>query len=581
MNQDLELNELMQSIAKKSLELINDLKTQPAQLSMSITRYIDLTRDFQALLSSLLENPEKIWQMSIAYWQDAATLAQEQFNAWLQGRAMPINDKRFNHEAWINNPFFNLLSQHYLLASEHIASLLETLDYGDKHLAKRIQFFSQQYLDALSPTNFLQTNPQLMAETLQSHGKNLLRGLNNLLMDIDVDSSRLVTKMTDMNAFKPGKNIAMTKGRVIFRNDMMELIQYAPATAQVNAIPLLIIPPWINKYYILDLSPNNSLVGWLVGQGISVFIISWRNPDASFAEKDLYDYLNQGPMTAIEMIQKQLNVKQVNALGFCIGGTLLACLLAYYAALKETPIKSATFLASMIDFTDTGDMSVFIDEHQISELEKQMALKGYLDGRLMASTFNSLRANDLIWSFFIKHYLEGKDPVPFDILYWNADATNMPAAMHSQYLRRMYLQNDLVKPGAITLNNIPLDVSKITTPSFFISTIKDHIAPWQTTYTGFQLMQGKKQFVLGGSGHIAGIINPPSAQKYHYHVNKASAETAEQWLANATLKTGSWWPEWCQWLKKQSKKQIDAPDISQLPLKGDMDAPGSYVHQVG
>lgn len=579
MAEDTELSDLMQSVAVKSLQLLDGLKKQPTQLPRLLKEFIDLTNDFQALVATILKNPEQVWQMQMAYWQDALSLAQDQFNHWLEGKPMPIEDRRFSSEEWVNNPFFNLLSQHYLLASEHLNSLLEHLDYGDKQLAKRIQFFTRQYLDALSPANFLHTNPQLMAETIQSHGKNLLRGLQNLLTDMEAGSSRLIIKMTDTDAFKIGVNLATTPGKVIYRNEMMELIQFAPQTAKVKAIPLLMIPPWINKYYILDLSPNNSFIGWLVQQGITVFVISWVNPDSSYAQKGLYDYLKDGPITAIEVIQEQLGVKQVNTLGFCIGGTLLACMLAYLKAHNENPVRSATFLASMIDFSDPGDISVFIDEQQILRIEEEMHSKGFLDGRFMASTFNSLRANDLVWTFFIKNYLQGKDPVPFDILYWNADATNMPAKMHSQYLRWMYLHNDLVKPGKIHLNHTPLDVSKIDIPTFFVSTQKDHIAPWHTTYLGFQMMRGKKRFLLGGSGHIAGIINPPGSGKYTFYRNLSTTETANDWLAHATEHPGSWWPEWLNWLKKESGQSISAPDFKQLPFKGLMDAPGNYVRK--
>ncbi|KTD18199.1 PHA/PHB synthase family protein [Legionella jordanis] len=580
MTQDTELSDLMQSVALKSLQLIDSFKQQPAQTPALLKQFFDLTTSFQDLLTIILKNPEKLWQMQLAYLQDAMSLAQEQFKHWLEGKPMPIEDKRFNGDEWVNNPFFNLLSQHYLLASEHLNCLLENLDYGDKQLAKRVQFFTRQYLDALSPANFLHTNPQLMAETIQSHGKNLLRGLKNLLTDMESGSSRLIIKMTDTDAFKIGSNIATTPGKIIFRNDMMELIQYSPQTESVRSIPLLIVPPWINKYYILDLSPHNSFVKWLVQQGITVFMISWVNPDASYARKGIFDYLNEGPLTAIKTIQRQLGVKQVNILGFCIGGTLVACLLAYLKALGEKPIRTATFLASMIDFSDPGDISVFIDEQQIVRIEEEMHAKGFLDGRFMASTFNSLRANDLVWSFFVKNYLQGKNPVPFDILYWNADATNMPAKMHSQYLRWMYLHNHLVKPGKIHLNHVPLDVTQIDIPTFFVSTQKDHIAPWKTTYMGFQLMKGKKRFLLGGSGHIAGIVNPPTSGKYGFYRNSSSNQSAEEWLANAKHQPGSWWPEWLNWLEKQAGEVIPAPDFKQLPLKGIMDAPGEYVRKV-
>ncbi|MBA2709055.1 MAG: class I poly(R)-hydroxyalkanoic acid synthase [Tatlockia sp.] len=580
MNQDEELRKIMQTVAEKSMRILAGYKNKPAQFSKLLQQYIDLTKDFQLLISIILKNPEEVWRMQMAYWQDAFSLAQEQMNHWMDGKPMPISDRRFSSEEWVNNPFFNFMSQHYLLASEHMNSLLEHIEYGDKQMAKRVQFFTRQYLDGLSPANFLHTNPQLMAETLQSHGKNLLLGLQNLLTDIEAGPSRLIIKMTDSDAFSVGKNLATTPGKVIYRNEMMELIQFKPQTEQVKTIPLLIIPPWINKYYIMDLSTNNSFVGWLVKQGITVFIISWVNPDKSYKSKGLFNYLKDGPMTAIEIIQKQLKVKQVNTLGFCIGGTLLACTLAYLKAHNQNPVKSATFLAAMIDFSDPGDISVFIDEQQILRIEEEMHSKGFLDGRFMASTFNSLRANDLVWSFFIKHYLQGQNPVPFDILFWNADVTNMPAKMHSQYLRWMYLHNDLIKPGKIKLNNTPLDVTKIDIPTFFVSTQKDHIAPWKTTYLGFQKMGGKKRFLLGGSGHIAGIINSPDAKKYGFHRNHSTDQTAEDWLASASEHPGSWWPEWLKWLNGESGRRIKAPEFAKLPYPGLINAPGTYVYKV-
>ncbi|MFA5960212.1 MAG: class I poly(R)-hydroxyalkanoic acid synthase [Tatlockia sp.] len=577
MTQDKELTETLKTIAEKSMRIMEDMKNNPTQLSELVRQYMELTRNFQGLIIALLKNPEAVIKMQVDYWQDTFSLMQEQLLCFVEGKPMPISDQRFNSDEWVNNPFFNFISQHYLLASEHINSLLCHMEFGDKQLAKRVQFFTRQYLDALSPANFLQTNPQLMAETIQSHGKNLLQGLQNLLTDMENGSSRLLIKMTDTKAFKVGVNIATTRGKVIFRNDMMELLQYSPQTEKVYSVPLLMIAPWINKYYILDLSQHNSLIDWLVKQGITVFVISWANPDKSYAKKGLFDYMQDGPATAISVIQKQLNVSQVNTLGFCIGGTLLACMLAYFQAKKIKSVRSATFLASMIDFSEPGDIAVFIDEQQIQRIEEEMNTKGFLDGRFMASTFNSLRANDLVWSFFIKNYLQGKSPVPFDILFWNADVTNMPLTMHSQYLRWMYLHNDLIKPNKIQLNHVGLDVSQIDIPTFFVSTEKDHIAPWQTTYAGFQLMRGKKRFLLGGSGHIAGIINPPGSSKYSFYRNVENASTPSGWLAKATEHKGSWWPEWFKWLKKESGPLIDAPSFAALPYKGLMDAPGEYV----
>ncbi len=574
---DKELHDLMNSVAQKSLQMIANFQDKPEHLPALIQQLIHLTEHFQSLLAVFLQNPEQVWEMQINYWHHALELAHNQFTSWLEGKTLPINDKRFASEEWVSNPFFNLLCQQYILASDHLNTLLHKIEYTDKNSAKKLRFFMKQYLDALSPANFAHTNPQIMAETISSRGKNLLRGLHNLLSDLEHDAVNLSIKMTDTSAYEIGVNLATTPGKVIFRNEMMELIQYSAQTSKVKAVPLLMVPPWINKYYILDLSAHNSLVRWLVQHGITVFIISWVNPDSRFAKKSFYDYLNEGPHTAIEVIKNQLNVKQVNTLGFCIGGTLLASLLAYHKAIGNKSIRSATFLAAMIDFSDPGDISVFIDEQQIQKLEKEMESKGYLAGRFMASSFNALRANDLIWSFFIKNYLQGKNPIPFDILYWNGDSTNMPATMHSQYLRWMYLHNDLVKPGKIRLNNIPIDVTQIDIPTFFLSTEKDHIAPWETTYLGFQLMKGPKRFVLGGSGHIAGIINSPESVKYGYKTNELSPKQASKWLAGATEHRGSWWPEWLRWLKPNSGKTITAPNINDLPFPELGDAPGEYV----
>ncbi len=577
MSKDDELQQLMNSVADKSLHIIEQIQGDPEYIPDIIRQYIQLIEDMQSLTMTFLSHPEKLMQSQFSYWQDAFSLFQNQCLGWLDGKSSSLTDKRFKHEGWQNNPFFNCLGQHYLLASEHFNALLEQVQPDDPKVARKIRFLAQQYLDALSPANYLYTNPQLLSETIQSHGTNLLKGLNNFLSDVESGSHRLIIKMTDMNAFEPGKNIACTPGKVIFRNDLMELIQYEPVTEKVKSVPLLIVPPWINKYYILDLSPENSLVKWLTEQGITVFIISWVNPDERHADKSFFDYLHEGPETAIEIIQKQMKVEQVNTLGFCIGGTLLASLLAYHQAIGKKLIKSATFLAAMIDFSDPGDISVYIDDQQIKQIEVEMKRKGYLAGDFLASTFNSLRANDLIWSFFIKNYLQGKDPVPFDLLFWNADSTNMPARMMSEYLRWMYLHNDLIKPNQLKIKNAPLNIHKVNIPVCFVSTIKDHIAPWQTVYKGFQAFSGPKKFILGGSGHIAGIVNPPSANKYFYYSAENEASDSDLWLTQAEQHSGSWWPTWMDWLKKRSGKMIPAPSIENLTYKGLIKAPGRYV----
>lgn len=567
----------MQSVAEKSLHLIEHYKEKPTPIVNSVKHYMEMVEHTQDLIEILINNPEKTWQNQMAYWQDAIELATNQFNHWLQGKPLPIADFRFQKDSWLHNPFFNLLSQHYVLATKHMHAMLEAFEHEDKAALKRLRFFTTRYLDALSPSNYFHSNPEVIAETLQSSGKNLLRGLDNLLSDIEKDPHHLSINMTDKKAFGIGENIAKTKGKVIYRNEMMELIQYSPQTAKTKTIPLLIIPPWINKYYILDLSSHNSFVDYAVKQGITVFMISWVNPNEAHAKKGFYHYLKEGPQAALEVIQKQLSVKQVNALGFCIGGTLLATLLAYHKARKIKAIKSATFLTTMIDFSDPGDISVFIDEKQIKQLEEEMSEKGYLPGKVMANSFNSLKANELIWSFFIKNYMLGQEPAPFDILYWNSDSTNLPYTMHSQYLRWMYLHNNLIKPGKIKLNGCSIDVSKIDTPSFFLSTEKDHIAPWKTTYKGYEILKGPKCFVLGGSGHIAGVINPSTSSKYGYKTHDGLGLSPEAWLDKAKEHSGSWWPYWLKWLRQHSGKMVKAPEFGQLPIKPLMDAPGEYV----
>jgi poly[(R)-3-hydroxyalkanoate] polymerase subunit PhaC len=570
-------NQIMQSIATKSLKLIQTFYQNPSHPPVVIKQFIELTEDYQAFMTALFSNPENLIKMQMDYWQDALHLMNQQFIHWLDGKEVPIDDKRFSNEQWTNNPFFNLLSQQYLLATKHIQALVDSVEYKDENAAKKINFFAKQYLDALSPSNFAYTNPQVMNETVKSGGKNLLQGLENLLDDLNQGKANFTIKMTDFDAFSVGKNLAITPGKIIYQNDLIQLIQYKPATPKVKEIPLLIIPPWINKYYILDLSEKNSFVNYLVSQGITVFMISWVNPDKSHKDKNLFSYMELGPISAIETIQKQCNVDKVNALGFCVGGTLLASLIAYFKAKNTNMINCTTFLTSLIDFSDPGDIAIYIDEEQINILEQEMNKKGYLDGNYMATTFNSLRANDLIWSFFIKNYLHGKNPVPFDILYWNNDSTNMPAKMHSQYLRSMYLHNDLIKPGKMKINNTALDVSQIDIPSFFISTQKDHIAPWKTTYNGFLALTGEKHFVLGGSGHIAGIVNPPEKKKYGYYTNENQYQDAHEWLESATHRPGSWWPYWLKWLKKHSGTAIKAREPDKGKFKPLEDAPGSYV----
>lgn len=576
MQKDFETTKLIENIAQKGLEILEKFKFSSLPLD-TYNQYTSIYNDIINFLYINMKHPDKILNAQYKYLTEASLLLKEQLKSLSLGQSLTIDHKYFNDEKWQNNLFCNLLAHQYILATKHMNNITQLLEFEDVKLKKRINFFIQQYLQALSPENFLHTNPHLIETTIQDNGHNLLKGMLNFLDDINTPKTNFLHKMTDLKAFKLGENIAITKGKVIFKNDLMELIQYTPTTKTVRAIPLLMIPPWINKYYILDLSPKNSLVKWLVDNGISVFMISWVNPSKEHENTSFFDYLDKGPLQAIDIIKTQLNVKKINTLGFCIGGTLLSMLLGY---LESHPvINCATFLTTLIDFQNPGDIEVYIDDKQISFIEEKMKHKGYLEGEFMAQTFNSLRARDLIWSFFIKHYLKGESYIPFDLLYWNSDSTNMPRKMHSEYLRKLYLNNQLIQPNKFKLNKKPLNLHNITTPSFFIATNKDHIAPWQSVYQGYLLFKGKKRFLLGSSGHIAGVINPPDFNKYNYYYTIKDANSPSQWINNARLFQGSWWNQWFTWLKKYSGKLIDAKDFRDLPLKGIENAPGSYVRQ--
>ena len=429
----------------------------------------------------------------------------------------------------------------------------------------------------MSPSNFLLTNPEVLRKTAETGGENLIKGLNNLLSDLERGKGSLHIKMTDMDAFKLGENIGVSKGKVIYQNPVMQLIQYDPATETVLKRPLLIGPPWINKFYILDLRPRNSFVRWAVSQGHTVFMISWVNPDETLSELEFEDYMRMGYLDALDAIERATGEREVNAIGYCLGGTLLASTLAYMAAKGDDRIKSATFFVTMMDFQEAGELGVFIDEEQLSALEEKMNKRGYLEGSEMATTFNMLRANDLIWSFVVNNYLLGNEPFPFDLLYWNSDSTRMPAKMHSFYLRKMYQENKLAEPGAIELEGTPIDLGKVSIPTYFLSTREDHIAPWKSTYRGTQLLGGQKRFVLAASGHIAGVVNAPDSGKYSHWINPDLPADPEQWFHGATEIAGSWWPDWQRWATAMEKTQVPARVPGDGKLKPIEEAPGSYV----
>ena len=538
---------------------------------------------FAEMAANLLNDPKKVVNASFNLWQDYLTLGHALAHQMLGETIPPVvepapTDKRFKDDMWQQNMVFDFIKQTYLVSARWAQNLVNSVDDLDQSTAQKVDFHTRQMIDALAPSNFVITNPEVLRATVETRGENLVKGLNNLLADIERGKGKLSISMTDYDAFKVGENIAATPGKVIYRNDMIELIQYAPTTEQVNETPLLIVPPWINKYYVLDLKPRNSFVAWARDQGHTVFIISWVNPDTSLAEKNFDHYMAEGPLAAMDAIEQATGAKQVNALGFCLGGTLLTSTLAWLTAKGQASrVKCATLLATMTDFSQPGELGVFIDEMQVRMLENKMSAHGYLEAHELFDTFNKLRANDLIWSFVIRNYLLGKDPYPFDLLYWNSDTTRMPAAMFSTYLRKMYKENQLVVPGGITMNGVALDLSKIKTPLYMMSAHDDHIAPWASTFSLTGLAAGPVRFVLGGSGHIAGVINPPIAQKYCYWTNSRKYKNPQTWLAAAKENPGSWWTDWAEWIAKSTGPKVPARHPGDGALSPLCDAPGTYV----
>ena len=576
----------MAEIAARSQRLVSEFLARQgadgANGDLGMSDPLNVGNAFIEMTRRMMANPAPVIEAQFTLWRDYMRLWQSAAERFLGGNPAPVvqpapNDQRFKDAAWHESALFDFIKQSYLLTARWMQSTVKKVDGLDDKTAQKIDFYTRQFVDAIAPTNFVATNPEVLRATVDSGGENLVNGLKHLLEDLERGKGRLMIKMTDLDSFKVGKNIAVSPGKVVFRNDLIELIQYAPATAKVKQTPLLIVPPWINKFYILDLRPTNSFVKWAVEQGHTVFMVSWVNPDERLAEKTFDDYLLEGPLAALNAITQATGEKQVNVIGYCLGGTLVAALLAYLAAKGDGRIKSATFFASLVDFKEAGELSVFIDEEQLKSLEERMSKHGYLEGADMATTFNMLRANDLIWSFVVNNYLLGKEPFPFDLLYWNSDSTRMPAAMHSFYLRNMYQENRLSQPGGITLAGVPIDLHKIKTPTFILSTREDHIAPWRSTYVATQLYAGPVTFVLAASGHIAGVINPPGKSKYGHWTNDKLPKDPEAWLKDAQFHDGSWWPRWEAWSKQFAGGEVDARVPGDGKLKALADAPGTYV----
>jgi len=579
----IEVAKAMAQIAERSQRLVTQfLGREQEQGGAHLGDPLNIGAAFLELTARLMANPTKLVEAHVSLWREYMNLWQSATRRILGEESEPVarpktDDRRFKDKAWAENPVFDFIKQSYLLTADWVVETVREVDGLDDKTARKVEFYARQFVDAMAPTNFALTNPEVLRETAKSGGENLLKGLSNLLDDLERGKGKLHVKMTDLEAFELGKDIAVTPGKVVFRNALMELIQYAPRTETVCRRPLLVIPPWINKYYILDLRPENSFVRWATEQGHTVFIVSWVNPDESLAAKSFEDYLTEGPLAALDAMTDATGEREANVVGYCLGGTLLACLLAWLAAKRTNRVASATFLASLVDFEEPGDLGVFIDEEQLKSLEERMERKGYLEGAAMANTFNMLRANDLIWSFVVNNYLLGKEPFPFDLLYWNSDSTRMPAAMHSFYLRKMYQENLLVKPGAIKLKGVGIDLGKIKTPSFILSTREDHIAPWRTTYRATQLYSGPARFTLAASGHIAGVVNPPAAGKYSHWTNPENPSSPDDWLARAKQVPGSWWPGWAEWLESHGGGRVKAREPGDGKLRPIEDAPGSYA----
>lgn len=556
--------------SEDGLDQIGDINFDPLNIR-------EIYLDF---LDRIAQDPSAMFEVQADYMQDWLHLWQESMQKFLGQNTEPVaapdqSDRRFKAPEWQESALFDFIKQSYLLTCKYMENAVNRVDGLSEKQKEKLRFQTKLFTSAISPTNFMLTNPEVLNETIKTGGTNLVKGFENLLKDLERGHGDLSISTTNYEAFEIGKNIAITEGKVIYQNDLMQLIQYAPKTKKVFKTPLLITPPWINKYYILDLRPGNSLIEWAVEQGHTVFAISWVNPDKKLAKKGFDDYMQEGIISALDEIEKATGEKQTNVIGYCLGGTLLAITLAYLTDKKQdNRIKSATFLTTLLDFEFAGDIKLFLDDEQLEYLDKMMEERGVLEGKELQRTFALMRANDMIWSFVVNNYLMGKEPFPFDLLYWNDDCTNMPAAMHRFYLHNMYRDNKLIQKGGITIDGVKIDLSKIKTPCHFISTKEDHIAPWIATYAGTHLLGSKdKTFTLAASGHIAGVVNPPAKNKYCYWVNTKLPEDTNEWLEKAEHFDGSWWPHWQDWIIKFTDDKVSPRKIE----KSLEDAPGSYV----
>ena len=549
----------------------------------SLNSMMDSEKLSQLLSKGVKVDTAMLFNKQMSFMNQQAELWQSATKALLGTKVEPVvieehNDRRFKDSEWSENPVYNYLKQSYLLNSNMMQEMVNSLHFDDAKAEEQVKFYTRQYINSVSPSNNALTNPEVCRDILESKGENLIKGLQNFMQDLQQSpADALKITQTDPDAFTLGENLAYTPGDVIYQNDLIQLIQYKASTKKVNEVPLLFIPPCVNKYYVLDMDEKKSLIKWAVSQGHTVFIISWVNPDAKLSHKGFNDYMKEGPIAALDVIEEVTKLSKINVVGYCIGGTLLATTQSYLLAKGDTRINSLTFLTTLLDFEEPGEIGVYLSEEVLPFLKKNIKEKGILDGRVLGLAFSMLRENSLFWSYFVNNYLKGKDPAPFDLLYWNSDSSNLPAETFDFYIKHTYQENNLIKDGVVEIEGVAIELSKIKTPSYFLATIADHIVLWQASYKGAKVLSGPTRFVLAGSGHLAGVVNSVDHGKYPHWVNDKLSDSAEHWFEGATKKEGSWWTDWENWVAPQSGQQVTARKQGSKKHASVEAAPGSYV----
>jgi polyhydroxyalkanoate synthase len=556
----------------------SDAKISPYSTASEIS---EAARTLGDIMRVWITDPQRMAEANGSLMRSYAELWNQSIRRFLGEEVKPVvepdpSDNRFKDPEWSQNPYFDFWKQAYLLTTNWAEDIIDKTDGIDERARQKAEFYLRQLSSALSPSNFPITNPEVLRETFATNGRNLVQGMSHLVSDMEKSGDLLKISQTDTQAFEVGENLAVTPGKVVFQNELFQLIQYTPSTDKVREVPLLVVPPWINKFYILDLTPAKSFIKFAVDQGFTVFVVSWVNPDEQLSHKTFEDYMAEGLLTATDTVKRETGEQKINVLGYCVGGTLLGTALAYLAARGEAPFKSATFLTTQVDFSKAGDLLLFTNDAQLASLEEMMAERGYLDGSRMANVFNMMRPKDLIWPYIVNNYLLGKKPFPFDLLYWNQDSTRMAAANHAFYLREFYNENKLSE-GKMSIGGVKLDLKKVRLPIYELATKEDHIAPARSVFIGAKKFGGPVDYVLAGSGHIAGVVNPPDKIKYQFWTApKAAADNFDEWFEMAKEHPGSWWPHWAGWLAKHSGNWID-PRVPGSKLGAIEDAPGSYV----